>query len=103
MNTTINPFLQQILGALVRTAIVWAATKFGAEISNDDAVKLAAQITPVIAVVAWSVGQKYHGRQKLLTALASPVVMTEHEVEAKVSDAQSPTPSVLTPKSEVPA
>lgn len=98
-----NPFLQQILGVIIRTAIVWIATKFGAQISDDEAVKLAAQIAPVAAVVVWSLYQKYVGRQKLLTALGSNKVMTEHEVEARVADPATPSPSVLTNKSEVPA
>lgn len=96
------PFVQQVLGALVRVAIVWVAAKFGAEISHDEAVKLAAQIAPVVAVLAWSLYVKYVGRQKLLTAAASPHVLTEHEVEAMVRDPQTSTPSVNTPKTDVP-
>ena len=95
-----NPFLQQILGVLVRTAIVWLAATFGAELSHDQVTQVAAQATPIVAVLVWSIWQKYRGRQKLLTALAMPSAMTEHEVEAAVSAGDAP--RVGTPKSEVP-
>lgn len=98
----IPPFVQQIIGALVRAAVVWLAATFGAHISEDEAVKLTAQIAPVVAVLAWSLWQKYRGRQKLLTAAGSPKVMTESQVEALVKDPTVPTPSVLTPKTELP-
>jgi NhaP-type Na+/H+ or K+/H+ antiporter len=98
----IPPFVQQVIGVVLRTAIVWIAAKFGAQMSNDEAVKLAAQIAPIAAVVVWSLYSKYVGRQKLLTALGSNRPMTELDVEARVNDPASPTPSVLTPKTEVP-
>lgn len=100
---TVPPFIQQIVGALVRFAVIWLAAKFGAEISEDRAVEITAQVVPVVLMVGWSLYAKFHGQQKLLTALASTKAMTEHEVEAKVSDPDVPTPSVLTHKSEVPS
>lgn len=99
----IPPFIQQIIGAAVRMAVVWLAAKFGASISEDRAVEITAQVLPIVLMIGWSLYAKFHGRQKLLTALASTTVMTEHEVEAKVSDPSVPTPSVLTHKSEVPS
>jgi len=96
-----NPFLRQILGTLVRAAILWLAAKFGADISDDEAVKLAGQIVPILIVVGWSVYQKYRGRLKLLAGLASSHRMTEHEVEAIVSAGDAP--AVSTPKTVVPA
>ena len=96
-----NPFVQQILGVIIRTSIVWLAGKFGAEISESEATKLAAQIVPIVVVVGWSIYQKYRGRLKLLTAAAAPFALTEHEVEAMVDDRLTSNPSVTTPKNEV--
>ncbi len=95
-----NPFLQQVLGTMVRTAIVWLAAKFGATLSDDELVQLTAQIAPVVAVVSWSLWQKYRGRQKLLTALASPTPATEAQIENLI--ALGNPPSVTTQKCEVP-
>ena len=99
---TVPPFIQQTLGVLVRAAVVWIAARFGAELSEDQAVQWTAQILPIVLVIGWSIYSKYVGRQKLMVALASPQVMTETQVEAKVSDPVVPTPSVNTLKTEVP-
>lgn len=99
----IPPFVQQIIGVVVRTLIVWIATKFGAKLSDDQLVQITAQVLPVVLVLTWSVWQKYHGRLKLLTALGSNKVMTEHEVETRVNDPATPSPAINTAKSEVPA
>jgi hypothetical protein len=96
----VNPFLQQIIGTIVRAAILWLAAKFGATLSEDELVKLTAQAVPIVAVVGWSLWQKYRGRQKLLTALATTGVRTEHEIEAAVSDGNAP--AVTTAKDAVP-
>ncbi len=97
-----NPFFQQVIGVIVRTAIVWLAGKFGAQLSESEATRIAAQVAPVLAVMAWAIYQKYRGRLKLLTAAASPKVLTEHEVEAMVDNPMVNTPSVMTAKSDVP-
>lgn len=103
----IPPFIQQIIGVFVRALVVWAAGYLAAHanitLTEDQIGQLVTYLAPVVAVVAWSVWQKYHGRQKLLTAAASPRPMSEHEVEALVKDPAVPTPSVLTPKTELPA
>lgn len=95
------PFLKQIVSALVRIAIVWLATKFGASVSDDQVTQLTAQIAPVLLVVAWSLYDKYHGRLKLLTAAAAPYAVTEAQVERAVAAGDAP--SVLTPKRSIPA
>lgn len=96
-----SPFLQQILGVFVRAAIVWLAATFGAEVSEDQIVQWTAQIVPVLAVLAWSIYQKYTSRQKLLTAAATTGAKSEAEIDRIVSSGMAP--SVLTPKDQVPA
>jgi len=96
-----SPFVQQIIGALVRTAIVWLAAKFGSTISEDKAVELTAQIAPVVIVIAWSIYQKYRGRLKLLTAQVTPAGKSEAQIDAIVDAGNAP--SVMTGKHEVPA
>lgn len=95
-----NPFLQQVLGTIVRTVVVWLAGKVGAEVSDDQVTQITAQVVPVLLVLGWSLWQKYRNRQKLLTALGSSHRLTEHEVEAMVSAGEAPT--ITTPKTAVP-
>jgi hypothetical protein len=97
----IPPFVQQIIGVIVRVSIVWLAGKFGANLSDDEAVKYAAEIAPVLAVLAWSIYQKYRGRLKLLTAQVAPAGKTEQQIESMVNSGQAP--PVNTPKDRVPA
>lgn len=103
---SIPPFIQQILGALVRVAVVWAAgylaAHAGITLSDSQIGSIVTYLVPVVAVVVWSLYSKYIGRQKLLTALGTHGLLTEHEVEAIVADPAQPTPSILTPKNEVP-
>ena len=99
----IPPFIQQLIGAFVRAAVVWAAgylAAHGLTISENQTTQFIAWVTPVIATLAWSIYQKYRGRQKLMTALVTPATQTEHQVEAAVSAGAAP--SVLTPKNQVP-
>lgn len=100
------PFVQQILGAVVRMLVVWFAGYLAAHahlvLSEDQIGQLVAYLAPMAAILAWSIYSKYVGRQKLLTALASPNALTEHEVEAMVKDPQTITPSVNTPKDHLP-
>lgn len=100
------PFIQQIIGVLIRAVVVWLAgyltAHAGITLSEDQIGQIVTYLVPVVAVLAWSIYAKFFGRQKLLTAAASSKPMTEHEVEAKVKDPAVPTPSVMTAKSEVP-
>lgn len=101
----IPPFIQQVIGSLVRAGVAALAGYLAARgvvVSDDQAMQAVAWLTPLVVTLAWSIWQKFHGRQKLLVAAASPKVMTEHEVEATVADPAVKTPSVLTPKTEIP-
>lgn len=103
----IPPFVQQVVGVLVRAVIVWVAGYLAAHSAvtlNDDQIgSIVTYLVPVVAVLVWSLYSKYVGRQKLLTALASSKPMSEHEVESRLKDPAVPTPSVLTPKTETPS
>src|SRR5436190_2165000 len=103
---SIPPFVQQILGAIIRVVVVWLAGYLAAHahvtLSEDQIGSIVTYLVPVVAVLAWSVYQKYRGRLKFLTAAAAPYAMTEHEIEALVSDPAIPAPPVNTPKSVIP-
>jgi hypothetical protein len=94
------PFVQQVLGAFARSAVIWVAARLGSSINEGEATQIVVTYIVPAAMLAWSVYQKYKGQQKLLTALASPQAMTEQAVEAAV--AAHPSPSVNTAKTVVP-
>lgn len=101
----IPPFIQQVVGALVRALVMWVAGYLAARgitVSDDQTMQVVAWLTPLVAALAWSLWQKYTGRKKLVVALGTGKAMTEHEVEARIADPATPTPSVLTPKTEIP-
>ena len=102
----IPPFVRQIIGVLVRAAVVWLAGYLAAHanisLSDDQIGTIAEYLAPVVAVLVWSVWTKYYDRQKLLTAAAASKPMTEQEVEERVADPIALTPSVMTPKTELP-
>ncbi len=100
----IPPFISQLIGVAVRTVLVWLAgylNAHGVNVGDSQVTQVVTWATPLVAAVAWSAYQKFHGRQKLLTA-AGAANLTEHEVEAIVADPQKPNPSVLTSKNELP-
>ena len=101
----IPPFVSQIVGVLVRAAVVWVAGYLAAnakiELSEDQITQVVAYIVPTLAVLAWSVYSKYLGRQKLLTATAVAGA-TEAEIEQMVADPTVVNPSVLMGKNDVP-
>lgn len=99
-------FLQQILGVLIRVAVVWLAgylqAQAGVTFSEDQIGQLVTYLTPVAGVAAYAIYQHYRGRLKFLTAAAAPYAMSEHEIEAIVRDPALPSPSVNTPKHVIP-
>jgi|SRR6185436_12546448 len=98
-------FVQQIVGVFVRAAIIaivtWVAAHGGPSFTNDQVTKAITEITPVLAVLAWSVYQKFKSRQKLMTAQAAGTPVSENHVEMMVADGQAP--SVMTEKHEAPS
>ncbi len=96
-------FLGEIIGTVVRTALVWFAAWLvahgGPTLTSSQIANLTVAVSPAIAALIWSIASKYLGRQRLLTALATPVVQTEAQnaASAKIS-----APSVLTDQHTVP-
>lgn len=102
---TVPPFIQQIIGALVRLLVVWfggfLAAKAGITLTESQITDLVLWLTPMVLILAWSIWQKFNGEQQLVTAQAT-AGMSREDVDAKVKDPAVPTPSVLTPKDEIP-
>jgi hypothetical protein len=96
----VNPFEEQALGSVVRVAIVWIAVHLGHTITNDEAAHIAVEYVVPVLVLAWSLWQKYRGRQKLLTAASLPLAVSERQVENVIKSGGAA--SVTTPKSVIP-
>lgn len=95
-----NPFIKDTLTAVARAAVIWIAAKLGQDITSDQAAQIVLVYVIPAAMLIWSLYQKYTSRQKLATALASNVAMTEKQVENVVKSGGAA--SVLTPKHEIP-
>jgi hypothetical protein len=97
-------FVQQIIGVVIRAAVIalatWVASHGGPKFTDDQVGKAIAEATPVAAVLAWSIYQKFKSRQKLLTAQASGGPVSENHVEMMVGAGQAP--SVMTAKHDTP-
>jgi hypothetical protein len=55
-----------------------------------------------VIVAGYAAWKKYRDKQIEVTALASPMPMSRDDAKALVKDPRTVTPSVTTPKSEVP-
>lgn len=99
------PFIKQIVGALVRVFVVWAAgylaAKTGVSLTEDQIGQIVTWLVPVVVVVGWSLRAKFLDRLKLLMA-TSRAGLTEHEVERLVADPDVPNPPVNTRKWQLP-
>lgn len=99
-----NPFIQQVIGTFLRTFLVWLSGWLVAHnlqgFSDTQITSIIAYLAPMVVALAWSLFQKWVGRKKLLTALGSPIKMSEQQLERVVSTGG--TPSVTTAKTEVP-
>jgi hypothetical protein len=96
------PILQEALGSIVRTGLVFLAAyliKAGIWTEEEAGRYITAGVV-LILTVGWSLWQKYRSRQKLNVALATPHTMTEKAAEAAVARGEAP--SVTTPKAEIP-
>lgn len=91
-----NPFYARVIGSLVRAALVAAG---GASLSSDQ-VDDAAGAAMILVGIGWSLYEKYNARLTVLTALASPIPMTEAAAKVKVADGLAP--SLTTAADEVP-
>lgn len=102
----IPPYVQQVIGVLVRAAIVWfagyLAAHGGPTFTDDQVTKAVTEIATLLAVLGWSIYTKYQSRVKYHTALASTVPMSDAQAEWKVKANPAAAPSVLTAKDEIP-
>lgn len=101
----IPPFVQSIIGVVIRAAVValatWVAAHGGPSFTDDQVTKIVSEVVPVAAVIAWSIYQKFRARQKLMVAQAAPHPLSENHVEMLIASGQAP--SVMTPKHESPS
>ena len=97
-----NPLAVEAIGSIIRWVLAIGAgyiVKQGIWSPEDSSKYVAAAALAIIAL-GWSIYQKYGMRLKLLTALATPSVTTEDQVQEKVKTGN--TPSVTTPKDQTP-
>lgn len=91
-----NPFLQSLLAAAVRIALVWLAGHLGVQ-STETEVASAALL---IVGAAWAFWAQYKHTQFAVTAQSMNGQATREEVKDLI--AKGCAPSVLTPANEVP-
>jgi len=97
----LNPFLQKLLGSVVRSTLVAIGGFLSAQaVANPEQISAFVEASiPIVLGVALSVWDKYRTQQKIATTAALAKV-TEHEVEAKI--AEGIVAPVTVPKNEVP-
>lgn len=97
-------FVQQVIGVVVRAAILWiaawVAAHGGPTFTESQVAKIVAEATPVVLVVLWSILQKYKSHQRFQIAAAAGRPVSENHVEMMLSSGQAP--SVLTEPHVIP-
>ena len=105
----VNTFILGLLATFIRYGVVALAGTLGlgpaleAFIKGDPQkwTQLSLSIATVLATILYALYKKFLDKQKLLQVLAE-AGMTERGVESLVKSNDIPTPSVLTPKTQVP-
>lgn len=108
---TQNPFVAALIYMLARQWALALAGAIGlAPIVKPLIDQYASEFTQAVigallfvVTAGYAALRKFWDRQKLVTALASTVPMSEQDAKAMVKDPHIYTPSVSTPKNEVPA
>lgn len=105
-----NPLLESLAGLFLRYLILMLAGAMGigpavhvfldAHTSETD--QTAGAIVLAIGTAGYAAYRQFVKRKVLLTALASPVPMSEEQAKADVRDPAIATPSVKTPKDVIP-
>ncbi len=102
-----NPFLIELLTMIFRQAIIYLAGVIGVSALASEHMSQVEQYSASAAVFALTVGyaayRRYKAKQVLVTALASPMPMSEHECKELVKDPSVITPSVTSSKDAIPA
>lgn len=105
-----NPFVLTLLGIFARQLILILAGALGIGPAVHEFIDAhMTEFNQVVAGIALAVGtalyavyQQFKRKQILLTALASPIPMSESDAKSMVKDPSVITPSVTTPKDEIP-
>lgn len=101
-----SPFLIELLSMLFRQGIIYLAGVIGASALASDHMteitRYSSSAAIFVTVALYAAWKKYRAKQVLVTALASPQPMSENDAKAMVKDPSEFTPSVSTPKSEIP-
>jgi len=97
-----NPMLQEALGSILRWALTLAAGYLVSHgiWSADNAEKYVAAAVTALLALGWALWSSYIKRRKLVTAMATPSVVSEKAVEQMVQTGQAPPVSV--PKERAP-
>lgn len=105
-----NPFVLTLLGIFFRQLVLMLAGAMGigpavhefldAHISEFNQVSIA--VAGAVVTAAYAAYKQFTKRQMLVTALASPIPMSERECKELVKDPSILTPSVTSSKDEVP-
>lgn len=98
-----NPMFAAAIGAIIRWALTFLAGYLvtrGIWSQQEATVYVLAAATALTALL-WSLYQKYIERAKLVTALATPGVKSEAQIEAMVKD-ESQRPPVSMDKERLP-
>lgn len=102
-----NQALKEALAILVRSGLLMLATALGVSgVLEPYLGAIAAQLVPVLmalGTLGWQQLVQLFKRKKLMTALALSIPVSEEHVEIMVKDPGTATPSVATPKSQVPS
>lgn len=105
-----NPLLLTLLAMFLRQGILLLAGALGigpivhayVDAHLSEFTQLSLAIAAAVATAAYAAYKQFTKRQILVTALASPVPMSESDAKAQVNDPSVITPSVTTPKDVVP-
>lgn len=101
-----NSFLVEMLAMLLRQGVLYLAGVLGASALASENMTAIQQwsvsAAAFLLVAGWAAWKKFQSKQVLVTALASSVPMSESDAKALVKDPSVITPSVTTPKDEVP-
>jgi len=99
-------FLIELLALVFQRGIIYLAGALGASAlaseHMSDIEKWSASAALFTLMTAYAMWRRYKGKQVLVTALASPLPMSEAAAKALVRNPSVLTPSVTTPKDEIP-
>ena len=97
-----NPFYRSLIMSLIRhgLTILGGALIARGVLTQADVTQYTEALVPILIGLGGSFYKTYTDRQKLLTAIATPTVETEAEVELVM--ATGPVPPVTTAKTAVP-